>query len=109
MTLNDQLERAAQSLAAQLRNRLEADAWVMFDDMIADGAAPEHAASESAKFCTMAEARNQQCVAIFRQSIKGADWDTIDARMADMRQRFDALSEGDGNGTPGSGDWRRLS
>ena len=44
MTPNEQLERAAQSLAAQLRNRLEADAWVMFDAMMADSATLDHAA-----------------------------------------------------------------
>ena len=37
----------------------------------------------------MAEPRNQQCVDIFRESIAGADWNTIDRRMADMQRRFD--------------------
>ena len=103
---SDTIDGAARQLEQQLRHRLEADAMVMFDDLISDGATPEYASAEVSRFCTAANARNAQIVATLRQhtrAMAGRTLDELDAPMRELQRSLDALQP------QSSVDWRRLS
>src|SRR5512145_3103177 len=105
--IDNDMDQACQQIERQMRSRLERDAMEMFDDLIAQGAAPERASAEVSRFCTVVNGLNQAIVAILRREVKTMarlDADALESAAGELQRKLDALQPRSRGGL----DWRRL-